>query len=55
MVNLSPQLVGTHILKFSREIASFPFLCVEKTEGDTVLTWRAWHVVAYLYFWWNYS
>ena len=55
MVTLNIRMIVMHILKFSHEIISFPFFRVEKTKGDTVFAWRVWHVVAYLYFWWNFS
>jgi len=42
-------------LRLSLGMARFPFLRLQQQEGEVLMTWKCWQVVAYLYVWWNFS
>jgi len=41
--------------RLARAALNFPFLRIQQQEGEVVLTWKCWQVVAYFYVWWNFS
>ena len=52
---LTRSLPKTVAFPFIKAMLCYPFFQVCDGEGQSLTTWKAWHIAAYLYFWWNYS